>query len=241
MRLAVDAGGSLTRGRLHKTEDLPVLLVDPLAQVADAAHPGSPDRPHAPWRRLPAKRRRRLCVQLYEQGHPGLPVSSVHVPDQSTVANVAGAGRGWHAVLLTRAWRAPSTGRTASAMSEAVGPGRRARRPGRPVPEQLRSAASMQSRPTHDDPDRSSPHPRAGCRLASASRVALARRGLWAADTGWGGCLTCMVSSVACQYGRRWQAQDHAAPSGPNLTCAIHRRLAAPHLWSPTPSGSSGR
>ena len=39
MRLAVDAGGSLTRGRLHKTEDLPVLLVDPVAQVPDAMPP----------------------------------------------------------------------------------------------------------------------------------------------------------------------------------------------------------
>jgi hypothetical protein len=36
MRLAVDAGGSLTRGRLHQAEDLPVSLVHPVAQVPDA-------------------------------------------------------------------------------------------------------------------------------------------------------------------------------------------------------------
>src|SRR5215217_5731191 len=37
--------------------------------------------------------------------------------------------------------------------------------------------------------------------------------------------------------GCRWPAQDGPAGCFPNPACALRRRLAAPHLWTPAPSG----
>jgi hypothetical protein len=80
MRLAVDPGGSLTRGRLHQTEDLPVSLVHPVAQIPNGML--VLDRQVGRMSLGDGFQRNAAvdCVHIYEQGHPGLPFSSVQGP-----------------------------------------------------------------------------------------------------------------------------------------------------------------